>query len=132
MSQENIMPRLNQKILDSSESKVFINYLFIERSSQYWWVILFIYWWLFIFVLSSLIDHFRIIIFDFPFLSFDPKVLNMAGDQLNSLKMSSFSRLDKRSMSATMVKNLFYITGKEGSKVSSHFTEWWVFLDLSH
>jgi len=46
----------------------------------------------------------------------------MAGDQLNSLKMTSFSRLDKRSMSATMVKNLFYITGKEGSKASSHLT----------
>ena len=49
------------------------------------------------------------------------KVLNMAGDQLTTLKMSSFSRLDKRSMSATMVNNLAYIAGKEGSKVRLDF-----------
>ena len=41
----------------------------------------------------------------------------MAGDQLNTLKADSFSQLDKRSKSATLLHNLKYLVGKEMSKV---------------
>ena len=53
-----------------------------------------------------------------PILSLFVQVLNMAGDQLPELKLSSFSELDKRSMSATMVKHLKYLVGREASKMS--------------
>jgi len=79
MSRENIMPRLNQKILATAESKV----------------------------------------------------LNMAGDQLPSLKVTSFIALDKRSMSATLVNNLKYLVGKEAAKVSKlRMVSSWVVADL--
>jgi hypothetical protein len=42
----------------------------------------------------------------------------LAGDQLPDLKLSSFAELDKRSMSATMVKHMKYLVGKESSKIS--------------
>ena len=41
----------------------------------------------------------------------------MAGDRLNQLSASSFSHLDKKSKSATMIHNLKYLVGKELAKV---------------
>jgi len=79
MSRENIMPRLNQKILSISDSKV----------------------------------------------------MDMAGDQLMDLKLSTFQLLEKRSMSATMVKNLHYVVGKESSKISKlRMVSVWLVVDL--
>jgi hypothetical protein len=46
------------------------------------------------------------------------QVLSLSGDQLPELKLSSFSELDKRSMSATLLKHIKYLVGKEASKVS--------------
>ena len=52
----------------------------------------------------------------------------MAGDQLPELKLSSFSELDKRSMSATMVKHIKYLVGREASKMS----KWEKFFSFLH
>ena len=52
-----------------------------------------------------------------PICQLNLQVLNMAGDQLPSLKVTSFIALDKRSMSATLVNNLKYLVGKEAAKV---------------
>jgi hypothetical protein len=46
------------------------------------------------------------------------QMLSLSGDQLPELKLSSFSELDKRSMSATLLKHIKYLVGKEASKVS--------------
>jgi len=79
MNRENIMPRLNQKVLSSADSPV----------------------------------------------------LNMAGDRLNQLSASSFSQLDKKSKSATMINNLKYLVGKELAKSNKlRMISTWVACDL--
>ncbi len=60
------------------------------------------------------------------------KVLSLSGDQLPELKLSSFGELDKRSMSATLLKHIKYLVGKEASKVSKLVSDFIEFISILH
>ncbi len=60
------------------------------------------------------------------------QVLSLSGDQLPELKLSSFSELDKRSMSATLLKHIKYLVGKEASKVSKLVSDFIEFIIILH
>lgn len=56
------------------------------------------------------------------------EIIDMVGDQLNSLSVPTFTKLDKRSMAATVTKHMKYLVGKDPSKL--RMVTAWVVADL--